>query len=42
MFLHAHDETPLMKDYGFSVAPGTHTLASVSLKKVFYLTIDYL
>ena len=34
MLLHPQEEMPLMKDFGFSVAPGTHTQASISMKRV--------
>ena len=36
MLLHSSNETALVKDLGFSVAPGTHTLVAVDKEEVYW------
>ena len=37
IYLHDQGEVPQMKDQGFAVAPGTHTLIGVKRYEVLYV-----
>ena len=39
MFLHPTNEIPQVRDLGFAVAPGTHTLVGIMRNEVKYLKI---